>query len=738
MITVNSLLKSLNEKTILAIDLETTHNETTPGKNDGLNPHRARIAVASWLSSKKAPTIDNCQYELITDNCRIIKQLALVWRNPDYVLIGANIMFDINMLYWHYPDYFSPFTRKCEVVSIDLLVRCLTGDYRDMQQDMVSYAVKEDKPDEDTENIDDDMDKESRTALMNLTDAVRQPYVCASYSLASLSRDLLNIELDKSHQKDDWSQQLSEEQVKYIKLDVLTPMLIWKRLIALFGADKPQVDYIESPLAFYLSVLAATLKKEQSEVIANNIITELKAWYTTQLLNATLFNVDLTYYKELVPQIDSAYTYWRDQFDALEDLNPTQVKRLSAKYNVKHLNRGTYMLLLNGLTPARLYKDSPSGDLAHLKHVLHKRIAIEAINKARQNADSIKGLFESTGTVGINWSNWNSCSGTGRTVSSNKGLPYPNLQAIKSRMTPLSKQPDEPDVNFNLRKLIIPKPGYTFLNVDAPTAHLRIALGLCNCENGLTMLRDGTDIHSYIGYQVYNQQEGKSVTYDEFIELIDKDKLAKNYRGWAKNTVFAWLNQAGAKRIRQQIETNSMLPISLEVVTQLRELIDSTFPELSVWCKAVYRWLLSNRQIAVGKHYFSLLECPMLDVLKPQYRPHLVFPGRFFNKYADGYSALMPSYTAIPAAIWARIEVLIMKQFNYDVMMRYPYEQCHLIINHYDGVVFEIKDELFDTIAHEIVDMFEHKLQDALVNNCPTGINLTYRKETIDKKHHWM
>lgn len=694
-------------KNVIALDLETTDN-VDPGHKDGLNPHRARIAVISWLrvtDLEQPVALTQAKYKVVLDDDAgakpLLQQLALIWRDPTYTIVGTYVSFDCVMLYWHYPNLFSPHTRKCKVVSIDLLVRCLLGDYRDERTDT-----------------------KSKTTYTG----VRDPYVCDSYSLKSLTRYVLGLELDKQQQTSDWSQALTPEQVEYVLYDVYSPLAIYKSLYLLFAKGQPLPG--ESLLSHCLTDIASG----DTAAIYHRVITELQAWDVCHVLNCQLYRVDVDRYQQVLQEIQPAADYWLQEYHKLEpELKPSQSVSLARKYNLRHFNKDTYMELVGGRELERYDNQAPTNDALAIA-VLHKAIAYNATQTALKHADKLRGVMGE-----YNWTNWNSCSGTGRAVSSNKGLPYPNVQAIKTRLTPVPREAHEPDVNFDLRSILKPTPGYVFFNLDLPTAHLRIAFGLTNCHAGLSMLRDGVDIHSYTGVKVYNQQTGSDLSYEAFKRKVKAgDPITKNYRGWAKNTIFAWLNAAGYKRIHQQIENNSLIAVDPTIIEQLHRTLNELFPEVPAWIKSLYNWLLTQRtEYQVGDStatYYSLRGCPHLDLLPVEYRPHLSFPGKYTSPYRAG---LVPQYTSIPAAIWANVEVALMKRFLYEVQQHYAYEQLRLVINHYDGVTFEIRQDCFN-LATELVDLLDCYLKQVAVNGCPTGIDDGYRKETLVPYTHWV
>lgn len=702
-----------NTSNVIAVDIETTYN-VDPGLNDGLNPHRSRIAVVSYyrVTDLAQPlTVEDAKYQVILDQPgtpHVIKQLAIIWRDPTYTIVGTCLSFDFTHLYWHYPTLFPPQARKCKVVSVDVLVRTLLGDYRDERKD-TGYTPKS---------------EETKVNPANY-------YVCKSYSLQAIAQDLLGLWLDKAQQTSDWSKALTEEQATYVKYDVYAPLAIYQALWSLFAHDTDLPG--NSPLVKALYDLRTYDQEGLCESVCHRYRTEECAWYVCYTLNCQVYHVDTDYYQHVRHAIDTAKAYWEEEYKRIEpELSPNQYVALGRKYNLESVNKDVYMAVVGNHADVRKDKTQPLSPQA--QELLHKTVACGTLKTARTHADKLLGVMG-----GRNWTSWNSCSGTGRAVSSNKGLPFPNMQAIKARVTPLPRKDDEPDVNFNLRRIIKPTPGYSYFNLDLPTAHLRIAFALSCCRNGLTMLRDGVDLHSYTGVRVYNQQLKQDLTYDQFRSLIKQgDKVAKSYRGWAKNTIFAWLNGSGAQRIHRQIETNSLVAVDLDTIIALRQTINETFPEVPLWIKSVYNWLLAHGKLydVGGRNvtYYSLLGCPHLNTLPSRFRPHLSFPGKYQHEWRK---ELQPQYTTIPAAIWANVEVALVKQLQWDVTQRYDYDEVRLAINHYDGMTFEIRHDLFEVIAPQLVDLLDDYLQECLPT-CPSGIDDSYRAETLVSHQYWV
>ena len=135
----------------------------------------------------------------------------------------------------------------------------------------------------------------------------------------------------------------------------------------------------------------------------------------------------------------------------------------------------------------------------------------------------------------------------------------------------------------------------------------------------------------------------------------------------------------------------------------------------------------------ITRWLYSLTTCPALMILPEKYRPNLTFPGIYYN---DRQTAKLPSYTQVPAAIWARIETLIMKAWLAHIRKKYPYDDCHLIVNVYDGVLFEVRREIAEQIAPDLVDLFDEYLSYVLPG-CPTGIDDDYRLNEVRINTHW-
>lgn len=652
---------------IIAIDLETAAADDA-GKNDALNPFRSRIAVVSWQVEGNEPKL-----EFVLNSKGVPKsvvQLAKVWRSPDYTIVGTNLMFDVVQLYWHYPSLFTPESRRCKVCSVDLLTRCLLGDYRDAQ-DAVSIG---------------------RTSYHK----AGREYLCNSYGLLNLSRLFTEYRLDKTLQKGDWNQPLSKEEIEYCKLDVAAPLRIYQVFQDIATGRDMHWELKSSEAC----VVRQRLRDRQPEWIAR-YKAECDAWDRAFIMNTQTYNIDVSYYQQLMAQIAVVKAKWLAEYALHEpELRYTQKVKLSEKYNLPHIDKTAYM---------GLEDDDPR------KPMLKCVIALSALATATKQAEALRGYFEEP----INWCNWNSCSGTGRSVSSNRGLPFPNLQSIKTRLSPIAD-----DVNFNLRKLVVPPTGKVFFNLDMPTAHLRAAFFICDCKRGIEMLRDGTDIHSYVAYQIYNQCEEKQETYDSFKKLIKTNNLAKNYRGWAKNTIFAWLNGAGVDRIKAQIESQALQPIDEEIVRALRTVIDDLFWEVPAWIKRVNKWLDMTVTVLPKNgrmvYFHTLLDCPLLANIPTAFRPYLSYAG-----FEGGIK-----YTEPPASIWANVEVMIKKRFLSNVKSK-------VVIDHYDGYTFELDEATWQTEAMELIELLKAEMIALYGEDYPHGIDDSYIEETMRVYTYW-
>jgi hypothetical protein len=337
---------------------------------------------------------------------------------------------------------------------------------------------------------------------------------------------------------------------------------------------------------------------------------------------------------------------------------------------------------------------------------------------------------------------WRSCNGSGRCTTSGKGTNYINWQAIGSRPSRFS-----PPVNF--REVVIPKPGHVFLNLDLPTAHMRIALALSRSVNGKKFLTDGVDCHSVVAASLWTTQFSEPITWQE-LKALTKEKTtegkkAKQFRDLAKEVMFGRLNGSGADNLQSRISARLFEIVDIGVITTLCKLIDITYPELKQYRADVWKFTLANVSTMLQDdkllHIYDVSNHNSFNALPPEYKPFLRFVGQYHpSKWVDGVREVdleapkQPKFTQVIASIWARVEGLLMKMFCNYCKKHYPHWQ--IIIHHYDSNLFQVPASEFESAKQILSGKLDKYFAPALCGWIPTGImDKGYLDELVPAKN---
>lgn len=144
---------------------------------------------------------------------------------------------------------------------------------------------------------------------------------------------------------------------------------------------------------------------------------------------------------------------------------------------------------------------------------------------------------------------------TGRLSSSN-----PNFQNLPKMVG-----------EYNFKKALIPDPGHVIVNADYSAAEIRVLAWYCKDPNLIKLVKDGLDMHSYIGATV------AGIDYEEFkynaktLELPEFVTLRSN----AKATVFALVYGGSAYSIANNINQQAGTTVVTE--DEIQGIVDNFF-----------------------------------------------------------------------------------------------------------------------------------------------------------------
>jgi DNA polymerase family A len=669
-------------KTLVFLDLETYDRETGKGT---LNPIDGEIRLLSVSTSINSAVVDKKLQPKSYQ--KIINRLIEYWNDPNCVFCGININFDLGFLQEQHPE-FRQHKDTAQVVSLDLFMRCILGDYSDPQE----------KP---------QTQSSSPASFSNNARRQINPY---GFSLVGVSKFLdLQYPLEENkfkHQKKNWGDNLIKSDYEYSLLDSTFPHHhIYPALIKLFqvshhGNTILHTHEIES--AYQKSALK--LQQQRIRIDENELETNIK------LLRNHLSELEQEW--EL-----SEKSY---------GLNASQTVALAKQWDVDSVSKMHYLTIKGFLD------ENPE-----IKTLFENRIKQSTTSKLLKELQKLKTGLKDGRTRVL----WNSCNGTGRSTTQGKNTNYLNMQAIGHRQNRFS-----PPVKF--RKLVIPREGCSFLNLDLPTSHMRIALALSKCENGRKFLSEGVDCHSVVASQLWGIKHSNSITWQEINHRIsDGDVEAKFLRALAKQITFGRLNGSGALNLQTRISAEMFDAVELEIIKDLVTIVDITYPELKSYRSDLWRYLLNNVTYKVIKDeltpIYTLTGHNSFLAVNEKYRPHLQFVGQYHPTIYDesGKGApdtskpKQPKFTQVIASVWSRIEALMMKDFVSYCQANHP--EWAILVFHYDSNLFEIPSQEWEKARDVLCPVFDYYFSKILCKWIPTGILEPAYLGELNKAQNW-
>jgi hypothetical protein len=174
------------------------------------------------------------------------------------------------------------------------------------------------------------------------------------------------------------------------------------------------------------------------------------------------------------------------------------------------------------------------------------------------------------------------------------------------------------------------------------------------------------------------------------IQANKKGGEAKGLRDTAKNTLYGWLNGAGASRIRQQIQSNLQEIASKTACQKALENLQTCFAATTEFAKGKLKDLEVNQFIVNG------IVCGWME-----------FAGTYlcWRLGAVGGDLNVPATKAF-AGIWSRAESLLMKRACYRVAEKFdsmPEWNSRLQNFIHDEINAEIGCDEAASFAHSVV-----------------------------------
>lgn len=641
----------------ISLDIETYGNDGTAKKaaKEGLHPRKGYIRLIQVSDGKTSYCADfgdrNSDRSAIeTALADFIKLLGEKLTDVETKIIGQNIHFDLRFLKFKFG-----FNRARNVIDTIKGAMVFFGDYGGLK------------------------------------------VLPGGYGLRNLCEKFLGLEVDKTEQKSDWGQPLTETQIEYALNDPYLTFHLWLRL----------EDLYKNPQKYGFGKLAQDGIREAWQ-LENDVI----ACATEMENNGLPF--DKEHAESLLTKCQGIQSDLLKEWESLGiGLNYTQVKKLSVwlaeKYNIE-------ITKLNKTTLADLSEYPEIQLLGKLRSI---KIPIQ----------QLESLLRSANDTGRVQTVVNTLTGTGRFSSGQSKIfkDLPNLQSISAKCNPalerfkippirtvittdrksewqywiidqksansqlkkyqaltcqdekikqyvnacieylkaivaikqdfvkyndyslIWEEPDAPDMNLKLSPIVRRLSNRAISIVDLAASHGRIAADVADDETAIAGCNDDSiDNHSKVAVYIA-QALGTETTWEE-IAKNKKSGDAKLWRDAAKNTYYGWLNGAGAKRIQAQIKANSGQVVALEACEAAIRGCEELYPGVVDFRRTLVDEL-SNKEnlLYVDDRYYAVNKIKSVS-------------NRITHRVAvDGNDVDLP-YTQVLAAIWSRTEATALKE----------------------------------------------------------------------------
>jgi DNA polymerase I-like protein with 3'-5' exonuclease and polymerase domains/uracil-DNA glycosylase len=129
------------------------------------------------------------------------------------------------------------------------------------------------------------------------------------------------------------------------------------------------------------------------------------------------------------------------------------------------------------------------------------------------------------------------------------------------------------------RKIFIPRPGYTLVEVDLSQAELRIAAWMANETNMINIYKSGGDIHVSTAAAVMG------ITIEDFYKLDEETQKQKRYEAKAVN--FGFLYGMGVDKFIEYAKTQYKVNYTRSEAKKARDRFFKAYPKLLIWHKTM-------------------------------------------------------------------------------------------------------------------------------------------------------
>ena len=529
--------------------------------------------------------------------------------------------------------------------------------------------------------------------------------VWEGFSLKVLAHKLLGLEIDKTEQKSDWGQPLTESQIDYAANDPHTTYWVWKRLN----------EWYIDPTKFGFAKLARWDMTEACK-LENACLVPLAEMEQTGL---PICKISLTDLAKLVDEkIKETLTTWV-KLTNIE--RPTMGRKLLIHLKEKH------KLILGNCDKKTLsdYKALPE---VALRFTYSGLIQYQA---------RLKKLLASSENCNRGKTFYSVLSGTGRTSSGGKFNDIVNIQSIPAKVDDALEKLKVP----SLRSAFKVATDKALIVSDLAAAHARIACDFAQDKLGMLVQNDDNiDAHSLFAIKIAQclpeQMRNKDfpekfltvpISVEQTAILQDFKSSGKPYRickklrDVSKNIFYGKLNGASWSRIQSEVRGQLKISCSESEARAISKVFEELYPELTAYCKtSANRLEKETNQIWIDGKLFGITE-----IAKTNQRL------LFYLKESD--NGVQVPYTNVVASLWSRTEATAMKKslvLCHALLAKHPEWEAKIINIVHDELNVECNiiyaKQVAKTIAWVMARNFQAELKNGIVHG---GANFRSEKD---------
>lgn len=650
LVDVKEAFSKLSQWDVVSLDCETFGNDKK--NKEGLHKFKAQLRLLQLSNGSTTYTFDFGERGNLNRAVSVhIMQpfIAALMSSKHQTIIGHNLNFDLGILY-------STFELKanCQFSDTLLGIQIFTGIYNGKN-------------------------------------------VWEGFSLKVLAHKLLGLEIDKTEQKSDWGQALTDSQINYAADDPHTTYWVWKRLN----------EWYNNPAKFGFAKLARWDMTEAWK-LENACLVPLAEMEQAGLpLNkdslddlASLINI----------KISDTLKQWIKLTPNIE--RPTMGRRLIAHLNAK------YNLNLTSCDKKVL------SDYKHLPEVA-LRFTYSGL---LQYQARLKKLLVSAKNCSRGKTFYSVLSGTGRTSSGGKFDDIVNIQSIPAKVDESLKKLEIP----SLRSAFKVSNGKALIVSDLAAAHARIACDFAQDILGmLVQNNDNIDAHSLFAIKIAQclpeQIRDKGlperfltipISVEQTTVLQDFKSSGKSYpickqlRDVSKNIFYGKLNGASWSRIQSEVRGQLKISCSQSEARAISTVFEELYPELTAYCKvSANRLEEETNQIWIDGKLFGITAIAETN-------QRLLF----YLKESD--NGVQVPYTNVVASLWSRTEATAMKKslvLCHALLARHPEWEAKIINIVHDELNVECNSIYAKQVAKTVAWVMSRNFQAELKNGVNHG-----------------